>query len=136
MKVRWERAPRVPRPPAWAVGLVAGWLLLVLGGVLLERQGAPELETCLFHRLTAHPCPTCGSTRVVLAVTRGAWRAALGANPLVAAGLALGGLLLSVRLATGWTPRLEATARERSLLLAAGLAVLLANWAWVWRTQA
>lgn len=136
MRLRWERTSRVPRPPAWALGLVGGWLLLVAAGVLLEQRGAGTLETCALHRLTGHPCPTCGSTRVALGLARGAWLDALRLNPLVTLGLLLGGTWLGARLVSGRSLTLDVTARERHVLLALGLAALLANWAWVLRTQA
>ena len=136
MRLRWERTSRWPRPPAWAAALAGLWLLLVLAGVLLEWDRGAGMETCLVHRLTGHPCPTCGSTRVVVAFARGAWPEAFRLNPLVALGLLLGGLWLAVRLATGRTPRVALSPRERSWLLVAGVAALLANWAWVLRAQA
>lgn len=136
MKVRWERTTRVPRPPVWALILAGGWLLLVSLGVLLEQRGAATLETCLLHRLTGRPCPTCGSTRVVLGFVRGAWLEALGMNPLVAAGLVLGLVWLGLRLVTGRSLRWDLSTAERRLALALGLALLFANWAWVLRTQA
>lgn len=136
MNIRWERATRVPRPPVWALILAGGWLLLVSLGVLLEQHGAATLETCLLHRLTGRPCPTCGSTRVVLGFARGAWREALGMNPLVAIGLALGAIWLGLRLATGRSLHWDLSEAERRVALAFGLALLAANWAWVLRTQA
>jgi hypothetical protein len=110
-------------------------MLLVLGGVLLERQGAPATETCLFHRLTGHPCPTCGSTRVVLGLSQGAWREALRMNPLVTAGLALAAAWVAARLATGRRLVLDLSSRERAAALALGILFLLANWIWVLRIQ-
>jgi len=110
--------------------------VLVLIGVLLERQGGPVLETCLLHRLSGHPCPTCGSTRVVLGLGQGAWGEAFRFNPLVSLGLLLGAPVLGLRLATGRALRVELSAREQKVALGIGLAALLANWAWVLRTQA
>lgn len=135
MELRWERVPRLPRPPLWAGALVGSWSLLVLGGLLLERRAGSPVETCLFHRLSGHPCPTCGSTRVVLGLARGDWGAALLLNPLVALGLTLGGLVLLVRLVTARAPRLALSPREQHALLVLGVALLLGNWAWVLRTQ-
>lgn len=125
----------MPRPPAWAAALVGAWALLVLGGVLLEWRGAPALDTCLFHRLTGHPCPTCGSTRVVLGLGQGAWLQALRLNPFVTVGLGVGTVWLLVRLITGRTPRLGLSLRERGAMLALGVTLLLANWIWVLQTQ-
>lgn len=115
--------------------MVGIWALLVLGGVLLEQWGAPAQETCLLHRMTGHPCPTCGSTRVVLGFGHGAWLEALRMNPLVASGLVLGGLWLGVRMVSGRSLRLEMSPVERRLALILGLGILFANWAWVLRVQ-
>ncbi len=136
MNFHWVQAPRVPRPPAWAVILVGFWLLLVLGGVLLESRGASPHETCLLHRLTGHPCPTCGSTRVVLGFFSGAWTEAFLMNPLVAFGLVLGGLWFGFRLVFGRSIQLDLSPVERRLALILGMGALLANWVWVLRTQA
>lgn len=135
MRIHWERVSRVPRPPVWAVVLVGFWLLLVLAGVLAEQRGGPALETCLFHRLSGQPCPTCGSTRVVLAIGQGAWLAALRCNPMVALALPLGALWLGLRLSLGQALRVELSRRERSALLILALLALAANWVWVLRTQ-
>jgi len=125
----------VPRPPVWAAVLVGCWLLLVMAGVLLEGRGGPALETCLLHRLSGQPCPTCGSTRVVLALGQGAWLAALRCNPMVALGLPLGALWLGLRLSLGQALEVDLSRRERSVVLILGLLALAANWAWVLRTQ-
>jgi len=136
VKFYLERASRVPRLPVWAAVALGSWLLLVVLGVLLERRGGPSLETCLLHRLTGHPCPTCGSTRVVLGLGQGAWREAFRFNPLVAIGLLGGGLGFGLRLIAGRALRVELSPREHKVALVIGLAALLANWAWVLRTQA
>ncbi len=136
MKVRWARSTRVPRLPGWATVLVGLWLLLVLAGVLLEQWGGPVRETCLFHRFSGHPCPTCGSTRVVMGFARGEWAHAFRWNPLVALGLLVGALGLGVRLITGHTLQFDLSPRQQRLALGLGLATLLLNWVWVLRTQA
>lgn len=117
------------------MALVGFWGALVVLGILQEGRGTPAPETCLFHRLVGHPCPTCGSTRVVLGFAQGSWGEALRLNPLVAVGLVLTGLWLGSRLLTGRALRLEASPRERTLLLLGGLVLLALNWLWVWRVQ-
>jgi hypothetical protein len=116
--------------------LIGLWLLLVLAGVLLEQRGGPAMETCLLHRLSGQPCPTCGSTRVVLALGQGDWLAALRCNLMVALGLPLGALWLGLRLSLGKALRVDLSPRERSTVLILGLVALLANWVWVLQTQA
>ena len=136
VKVHLERGTRVPRLPVWAAVALGLWVLLVVLGVLLERRGGPALETCLLHRLTGQPCPTCGSTRVVLGLGQGAWREAFRFNPLVTLGLLGGALVFGLRLVTGWTLRVELSSQEQKVALGIGLAALAANWLWVLRTQA
>ena len=126
----------MPRPPVWAVVVLGIWLLLVLGGVLLEQRGATPLETCLLHRLTGHPCPTCGSTRVVMTLARGAWIDALRLNPLMALGFLLASLWMGLRTVTARMLTLELSPPERRVALILGVGLLLANWAWVLRIQA
>lgn len=135
MRFHWQQAPRLPCPPVWAAVLVACWSLLVLGGVLLEQRGAPILETCLFRRLSSHPCPTCGSTRVVLDLVHGAWLEALRLNPMVTLGLVSGCGWLALRLLSGRSLKALWSPRERLGAVLLGLAAILANWVWVLRTQ-
>lgn len=135
MRVFWERRTRLPRFPAWSAGLVGGWLLLVLGGVLLERRGAPPLETCLLHRLTGHPCPTCGSTRVVLGLLHGRWFEAFLLNPMVWLGLVAGCCWLGLRMITRGELRVDLTPFERGVLWFLALGAFLLNWGWVLHHQ-
>lgn len=135
VRFNWERVPRAPRPPVWAAVLTACWLLLVLAGLLLDQWGGLAMDTCLLHRLSGHPCPTCGSTRVVQALSQGAWLAALRFNPMVALGLPLGALWLGIRLGLGRALEVDLSSRERSAALILGLGVLVANWVWILRTQ-
>lgn len=135
MRIHFIRAPRWPRVPGWALGLCLGWLLLVAWVWWLEQRTGITPETCLVHAVLGVPCPTCGSTRVVVRLLAGhpfeAWRL----NPLVFLGLAGGTVALAARLTTGWWFRIELDPRARAWLPAGGVALLLANWAWVLRVQ-
>jgi hypothetical protein len=42
----------------------------------------PNVESCLFHRITHVPCPSCGSTRSVFALLHGEFAGAFYYNPL------------------------------------------------------
>jgi hypothetical protein len=42
----------------------------------------PGVESCLFHRITHIPCPSCGSTRSALALLNGDFAGAFHYNPL------------------------------------------------------
>lgn len=73
---------------------------------------------------------------MVLGLGQGAWGEAFRFNPLVSLGLLLGAPVLGLRLITGRSLRVELSSREQKVALGIGLAALLANWAWVLRTQA
>ena len=91
---------------------------------------------CAFKRLTEHPCLACGMTRSWVHVIHGRVEAALWQNPL--------GSLLFVAAASavlyqgarrfGGAPalRLRTTPAEAWGLRGAIIAVILANWAYVW----
>lgn len=40
-----------------------------------------DMQLCLFHHLTGFACPSCGTTRSLVACLRGDWKAALLINP-------------------------------------------------------
>ena len=115
------------RLPAW-VWVLGAWGLLVAVGALLEMRWGVSLETCLFLRTTGYPCPTCGSTRSVLALLRGDWIASLRASPLLWVVAALMLYLGLMRLHSR-TP--IDNQRIRPWHVALGLLLLLANWVWI-----
>ena len=132
MRLTWIPASRVPRPRPWALAVVTAWGLLVAAGAWVEARAGIPLETCLFRRVTGHPCPTCGGTRMILALLHGRFVEAAAFNPFLFVCLLGGASILGARLVSGRAFMLEASAREQSLLLAAGVGFLLLNWAWVW----
>jgi hypothetical protein len=122
--------------PRWALLIVVAYLTLV-GLLVLARQhsGAQGPPACLFRRVTGHPCPTCGTTRVVLAAAGGRWGEAVAHNPLIF-GLAVAGLmLLAVRLVLRRRIVWITSARSRRVLTFAFVAAVLANWVYLLVTQ-
>jgi Protein of unknown function (DUF2752) len=114
------------------LGLYAGAVSLLLAGAApLAGSAASLMPTCLFRSVTGLPCPTCGATHAVVALSRLDWSGALAANPLATIGalaLLLGGLAAGTAALLGhpfreprWGPRL----RWPVLLL------VLLNWVWV-----
>jgi len=131
--VRLERATRLPRIPLWAAAAALAWCALAGAEALLERRLGIELATCMFKRLTGHPCPTCGATRGVLALLAGhPWRA-FAWNPLLMIAGALVAAWFTFRAATGLTPRVDWSRKQRRLALLALAAAALANWAYLLR---
>lgn len=59
-------------------------LLLIVGAAWLVWSYTAEAgqSICLFRHITGWPCPSCGSTRSILFLLDGQYRAALYANPL------------------------------------------------------
>lgn len=125
MRLHLERlSTRFPggKTPAFiSAAVLCGYLTL---HILLESG----LKLCWFKAVTGINCPTCGLSRAILALFHGDLPEAFRFNPfmlLFTLGIALyfgSGLIFKRRLA------LEASARERTLLLIIFLALFLLNW--------
>ena len=76
-----------------ALWLMVGGASLCLLGVALVTPGI-ELPRCVFKTLTGLPCPTCGVTRTIIALSRGDVDRAMFLNPLAAIACAFGLLYL------------------------------------------
>lgn len=135
MRIEIRPISRWPRVPLWVIGFIALWAAVALAARGVGWYTGTELDTCLFHRLTGHPCPTCGTTRGVLALARGAWREAFLWNPLVMTGAAAGFLALTGRAMAARTLEITCSPRERRYLVFLGLLALALNWAWLIHSQ-
>ncbi len=94
-------------------------------------QIATVLPECLFREVTGFPCPTCGATRAVLALSRLDLAGALAFNPLAAAGellFVVGGLVAGGAALWGHPLRLQASGAVLRLI---ALLAVTANWAWL-----
>lgn len=131
MQPQWTKVTRWPKWPWWAVGIVLAWLALVIGAELLSRHYGTPIVVCPLKRFFGIPCPTCGSTRAGLAMLSGHPVRAWLWNPLmVTLGLVVA-IVLAVRLATGYTLRLNLTRREKRIVGVAFLLALAGNWAYL-----
>jgi hypothetical protein len=135
MHVSLRPAPRWPRIPAWSIGFVALWALIVIIARIVEWRTGTDLDTCLFHRLTGHPCPTCGTTRGLLAMARGDWKRSFLWNPLTMGGAVLVFAGSIGRAITAKTITLQMSQRERRLFLTIFLVLLGLNWTWLIYSQ-
>ena len=131
MRMKPRPVPRWPRVPLGIVGFLALWALIVALGQWYRHATGSRLDTCLFHRLTGWPCPTCGTTRGLLALARGDWRTSFAWNPLVMSGFLVAVLATAGRVLTARTLEIELSPVERRVLIGAGLMVLAVNWAWL-----
>ena len=115
------------------------WLSVAAGtaACAVIALAAPELHVprCAFKILTGLPCPTCGTTRVCLAIARGDFAAAFFFNPLVvlASAVALGYLIYSAVVLAARLPRCRpiVTSTEGVGLRLASLAMVATNWVYL-----
>ncbi|BDG03318.1 DUF2752 domain-containing protein [Anaeromyxobacter oryzae] len=109
----------------------------VIGALsFLVARFAPVLSlgyVCPLKALAGIPCATCGMTHAFVALAHGDLAAAVSASPLGAALAAAAWAYAAidlVRAAAGW-PLPVPAARAWRGATAVGIALLLANWAWL-----
>ncbi|MBI4585972.1 MAG: DUF2752 domain-containing protein [Planctomycetes bacterium] len=131
--VRWRFEPvsRNPGWPLWSYGLLAAWLGLVAAWESLELPGRARETLCHFRRLTGVSCPTCGSTRMVLALLQGRVQDAAGQNPFVFALAAGLGIWLVLRVGLGRRLEVRLQPWQRRAVWAIADALFILNWAYV-----
>jgi len=117
-----------------ALWLLVGGASLCLLGVALVTPGI-QLPRCVFKTITGLPCPTCGVTRTVIALSRGDLERGLFMNPLaaIACGVGLLYLLYAAAVLALRLPRFRPTlsAPGAGRLRLAAVALLAVNWAWL-----
>jgi len=131
MRCEIVRVRRRPGWPAWAVGIVAGWAALASVAMYLHTLTGQSGSLCWFHRVTHLPCPTCGLTRGLLALSQGRWLEPWTLNPLLFSLLAIFGAILLARIVTGYSIRLHASRRESLAGWVTLFVAILANWAYL-----
>lgn len=127
---RWRAAREDERQLAW-VGFAAAALSLALSP--LAPVAARLTPPCHLRVWTGFPCPTCGSTRAVLAMVRLEWLDAIRVNPLATLGV-VGALAAGLAApfwirAGGRIPVL--TRRGRRGILWSLVAAVAANWVYL-----
>ena len=119
------------------IACTAGYIWLYFG-ITNISSGTEAMEVCLIKHTTNMPCPSCGSTRSVMAITQGNIAEALYLNPF-------GILIALVMLITPiWLLRdvfakkdsllqcyqkLEVTLKKKRVALPL-IALVIVNWAW------
>jgi Protein of unknown function (DUF2752) len=113
---------------------MVGGASLCLLGVALVTPGI-QLPRCTFKMLTGLPCPTCGVTRAVIALSRGQIAHGLFMNPLaaIACGAALVYLVYAAAVLALRLPRLRPVLSPAGgrALRAATVAAIAINWMWL-----
>jgi Protein of unknown function (DUF2752) len=121
-RIGFDRAPMIA---------LAVWLGLLVATVSASAAMNRPVVLCSFRKLTGLPCPSCGATRGVLRILHGELVGGFLMNPLVMVVLAILAAGFALRLTFGLKPRLEVNRREKWVLISVGIALLLANWAFV-----
>lgn len=127
MIAAWKRTERFGHPEVFAV---IG-LLSFLVARFLPVLGLPFV--CPLRGLAGIPCATCGMTHAFVHLAHGEVGLAVGASPAGAllAALAWGYAALDLARAAAGGPLPVPTPRALRAATAAGVAVLLVNWAWL-----
>jgi hypothetical protein len=102
-----------------------------VGAYALYLLNKIPLYPCVFKTITGYPCPTCGSTRVVLNIFKPDFGAAFMANPLIflaGAGFLIWGLYGFYVLISKKKIKIKLTQKESSLLKWSVLIAVLLNW--------
>jgi hypothetical protein len=129
----WRRLepPEIDHERLW---LVVGGASLCLLGVALATPGI-QLPRCGLKTLTGLPCPTCGVTRTIIALSRGDLSHALFMNPLaaIACGAGLLYLLYAGAVLALALPRLRpaVTSTDARRLRLVAWSALAVNWIWL-----
>lgn len=117
--------------PERQLGLLWGTVaLLLLALSPLAHHLAETVPPCPVKTLVDLPCPTCGSTRAALALSRFDMAAAVSASPLAATGWValVGGGLVAGLLALWGRPLSEPEWIQSSPVRWLLVAIVLANW--------
>lgn len=133
MRIYFER--RVPGNVEF--GLIYGGITLI--GILAARF-LPVYEivpSCIFKGLFGLPCPTCGATRSILRLAYGDLPGSISMNPMMSLLIILGVLSFAYSLVT-LSPlfrriRVSISVREKFMLRACIIALVSANWIYLFR---
>ena|GEM_PF-574949 len=128
LTLRLEKRGRRLNCPAWVFGVVALFLLFVY----LCTQFARGVTLCPFKLFTGYSCPSCGTTRAVLAAMEGEFLTGFLYNPMMVLLLTMVVLVLLVRLTSGY--QIVVRGGSKGWNIAAGVvlaASFLTNWSWI-----
>jgi len=92
---------------------------------------APRLPNCIFHEITGFPCPTCGGTRSLIALSQFDLVSSFMYNPLVplfAVGLIVFSLLFFIGAFTKKSLSVRLTGRGKRIIRYSAFALIAFNW--------
>jgi hypothetical protein len=119
------------RPPE-LVHMVWGPIaVLIIATAGFLKNIVPFLPNCVFHEITGFPCPTCGGTRSLIALSRFDLANSFMCNPLVAMfaiGLMIFSLLFLIGAVTKKSFKIALTERWKKAIRYAVIDLFVFNW--------
>lgn len=120
------------------VACLTGWGWLGYYALSANAHETTEPDVCLIKSATGVPCPSCGTTRSVLAGIKGDWQAAFHWNPLgliLLPAMVIIPIWIIVDVVTGRAGFLKSYRNLESFLhrkwvYIPAIALMLANWIW------
>lgn len=133
-RLKLRRAPRFGFITGAPFLLLVLWLSLVFAFEYLKHSPRfsavihPGATVCLFRNLTGHPCPTCGSTRMLTALLQGHLLESFLYNPFMFITGMVVVVLLLLRVGFSRVIYREVSPGIRRFFLAVLLLLFLLNW--------
>ncbi len=118
--------------PAELVHMVWGpiaILFIITAGIF--KNIAPHLPNCVFHEITGFPCPTCGGTRSLIALSQFDLGSSFMLNPLVplfALGLIIFSMLFLIGAVTRKSVKIKLTERWKRVIRYSVFFLIALNW--------
>ncbi|UCE65359.1 MAG: DUF2752 domain-containing protein [Candidatus Zixiibacteriota bacterium] len=118
--------------PAELVHMVWGpiaVLFIITAGFF--KNVAPHLPNCIFHEIAGFPCPTCGGTRSLIALSQFDLVSSFMLNPLVplfAFGLIAFSLLFFTGAVTRRSLKINLTRRGKRIIRYSVFFIIILNW--------
>jgi hypothetical protein len=126
--MRMIPASRRLTAPRWAAAIVAAWLGAVAALHLAKAAGHDVPTLCTWRNVTGIPCPTCGTTRMVLAAADGRLADAVAWNPFMAIAATMGVAWLALRVIGGRRVEVEMTPAGRRVAWGLVAIAFAINW--------
>jgi len=119
----------------WFVFVIAGWLWLTISVI----NNVQHLNVCILKAVTGVPCPACGTTRSVHAITKGNWKEAFFINPFGYMALTamiilpiwlIADVVTNKRSLYSSVHIVESRLKQNKVLASALAIIIIVNWIW------
>jgi len=115
----------------FAVIIFLAWLSFVCLATYINFKLDKYVDLCLFKRITGYPCPTCGTTRGVLALLNGEFIKAWLYNPMVFSIGLIVSLDLLFKFIFKRKIKISLSKNEKKIVWIAGILIFFINWIYI-----